>query len=147
MSGPKTLDDLITGWCKEASLGSGLLEAPVFWGLVEKHAKHYHIIPGADAMVTPQGLGDAAKAIGRLYGWELPASMKCPTHLVDRFRVFARAALEAAGMVVVEVVGEFDDPEGGGPMLWDGKEWHAIGDGDRVAIIKRATTVSHSKEE
>lgn len=92
MSEWKTLDELITEWCKEASLGGGLLEAPVFWGLVEEHAPHYHIIPGAHAIVTPQGLEDAAKVCaGNLL------SMKAGRRL-------ARAAIEAAGVVCVDEV-------------------------------------------
>ncbi|MCK4512640.1 hypothetical protein KAW64_12925 [bacterium] len=93
----KTVDDLITEWVGEASLGEGLLEAPVFWELVEKHAPHLHIIPGADAVVTEEGLEAAAKAIADSLGiaWT-------PENDVEKntLRHEARAALEAAGITV-----------------------------------------------
>ena len=37
------VDELLTEWAAEASLGAGLLEAPVFWGLVEKYGGLYRI--------------------------------------------------------------------------------------------------------
>lgn len=104
MSEWKTLDDLITEWCKEASLGDGLLEAPVFWGLAEKHAKHYHIIPGADVVVTAKGLEDAGKALfadERWGDWDglLPGAK---ANYIRK----ARAALEAAGIIIPDEVVE-----------------------------------------
>ena len=130
----KTVDDLITGWAREASLGEGLLEAPVFWELVEKHAPHLHLIPGADAVVTEEGLETGARRLftnERWGDWDglLP---RAKAHYIRRFRL----ALEAAGIRVANEV--YESPRS--LVLRDDSdvcETRRFIDGETVVVIKR----------
>lgn len=108
----KTVDDLITGWVKEASLGEGLLEAPVFWALVEKHAPHLHLIPGSDAVVTEKGLEAGCAAQLGCEGappshWEdMPESEK------EAWRFKLKLGLEGCGITVCDEVVEVSNDDG-----------------------------------
>jgi len=82
-----------------------------------------HIIPGADVVVTPQGLEDAAGALWRsthLMGW-----LNIPPSMQDQTRIEARAAIEAAGIEVVDEVVEVGNDAPG-----DFQSWPVFRDGD-----------------
>jgi hypothetical protein len=138
----ETVDDLITEWAREASLGEGLLEAPVFWELVEKHAPHLHLIPGADAVVTEEGLEAATRtAYEKHHG---PETTLAPPITWDElsergqeaWRNSTRAALEAAGIRVANEV--YESPRS--LVLRDDSgvcETRRFIDGETVVVIKR----------
>lgn len=121
----------------------------------------YHIIPGANAVVTPQGLEDAVKAIADSLG----IAWTPENHVEqDTLRREARVALEAAGIEVVDEVveGAYDtykwtpDSDGFFYRIFqtDQRTKQPTGTPEKPSCgpactiyIKRATTVSHSKEE
>lgn len=104
----KTVENLVEGWAKEAHLGEGLIEVPVFWDLVEREGAKYVVIPLAGGSVVAEN-GNMEVAREELYSlaYEL---VECGGDVTDGDVLRILTALLPAGIVVADESVEIDEP-------------------------------------